>query len=681
MAGCSRMSEPSIRHTVPRDSSGLQGNSPQALRHRTALTFGAAVAGCVFAIWVLWHTLAAILASDQGLDITDEGLYLLAADPPSPTASWGFPWGWHTGPLFQLVSYDIAAFRTLGAVLLVLAGAWFGWESVSTSQAMLADRSRPPAPTRPERCTGLFVGAFGMLTYYGGLLRTPSYNWLNLFGILVATAAFLAVLRRLLQPANRGWRGAQSLSTLTCSFGLFLTIPAKPSTAPLVLVLMLCVMSVSIGFGKAARWTAAFSAGIAVWLVVAVALRVWPLNFVPVMIDALNTPPLSKTQGLGGAIKGLLAAPYSLAAALWHVPVNHQANLVVAASLFAVRAKWRLSSSLLVPLAVVLVGLSASRIAQLWVPFIDAQPTDRFAYRPTTTACLLLLGSLVLAGFERRGYRASGQGTELLFLFLALSALPFIFGFGSGHGPYKQASLASGIFLVVALASIVVIETRSARAILTGLIVVFTLALTTSTLLDSRERPYRIAPIAEQTATTTFGSRTATLQLDDDLHSVIESLGDQARAAGWVDDTPLVGVAWRWSSTVPYALGARVPESLMPTLFGYSGTAEAAQHNLARSRDDFPYDEAWVLVTPSRLLDESNIAKTSEVLKIVAIASGRSFPQGYECVAQSGQLLLWRPSTTVPPSTRSVPEAKTGCPDAEPAWSGYSSSLGFSSSD
>ena len=84
----------------------------------------------VVGLFILWNILVNILATDHALDLTDEGLYLLAADPPTTNAAWGFPWGWHTGILFRVVGYDIAAFRTFGAVLLVSAGGWVGWSAM-----------------------------------------------------------------------------------------------------------------------------------------------------------------------------------------------------------------------------------------------------------------------------------------------------------------------------------------------------------------------------------------------------------------------------------------------------------------------------------------------------------------------------------------------------------------------
>ena len=51
---------------------------------RLGLWLVAVAAGLV----LLWIVLGFILGTSRGLDMTDEGLYLLAADPPNASASW-----------------------------------------------------------------------------------------------------------------------------------------------------------------------------------------------------------------------------------------------------------------------------------------------------------------------------------------------------------------------------------------------------------------------------------------------------------------------------------------------------------------------------------------------------------------------------------------------------------------
>ena len=92
----------------------------------------------LLALAVMWVVLGRVIASDRGLDLGDESLYLVAADPPNLQAAWAYPFGWSTRPFFWIVGYDIAAFRTLGAVLLFVVSGVLG------GNAMLAitDRRR-----------------------------------------------------------------------------------------------------------------------------------------------------------------------------------------------------------------------------------------------------------------------------------------------------------------------------------------------------------------------------------------------------------------------------------------------------------------------------------------------------------------------------------------------------------
>lgn len=69
---------------------------PRALNfsHHRAITVLAASVAVVAG----WPLLAALISSNQGLDLTDEGLILASADS-STYAFWGTPYGWFTRPL------------------------------------------------------------------------------------------------------------------------------------------------------------------------------------------------------------------------------------------------------------------------------------------------------------------------------------------------------------------------------------------------------------------------------------------------------------------------------------------------------------------------------------------------------------------------------------------------------
>ncbi len=140
---------------------------------------------------LLWQVLFFVLAGDRGLDLTDEGLYLLAARPPSLSAAWGTPAGWHTAPLFRAVAYDVAPFRTLGAVLLVVSAGALGYLAVAVGQRIR--ETEPDRRNRSERAFGALLGGLSGFLHYGGLVRTPSYNWLTVLGSTLAVLGLLQI--------------------------------------------------------------------------------------------------------------------------------------------------------------------------------------------------------------------------------------------------------------------------------------------------------------------------------------------------------------------------------------------------------------------------------------------------------------------------------------------------------
>lgn len=255
--------------------------------------------------FVLWGALFVVLAADRGLDLTDEGLYLLAAQPPSLEAAWGTPWGWHTAPLFRAVGYDVAAFRTLGAFLLVVASATLGFLAVSVGQ-----RLRGPGQDVwlvGERAFGAAMGGLAGLLYYGGLLRTPSYNWVTVFGATVAAAGLLQVVVTQLsgrtgpvggESAAR-WPAASGyvVGVLTAGFGAFFTVAAKPTTPIFFAILAIPILRIAGDLRFAVRTVSAIAIAAAGFIGVAMIAGLWPWDFVSPFLKALEAPSLLPQQG------------------------------------------------------------------------------------------------------------------------------------------------------------------------------------------------------------------------------------------------------------------------------------------------------------------------------------------------------------------------------------------------
>jgi hypothetical protein len=667
---------------------------------------------------LLWVALAAILATDRGLDLTDEGLYLLSADAPNRSAAWLFPWGWHTGPLFSLVGYDIAAFRTLGAVILVLAGGCLGWVAVRAAVAFGAGGETAvdgrPVHGQAARggyalpAIGLIVGALGTLLYYASLLRTPSYNWLNLAGILIAATGLVELSRRYRTHGGGMDRGTFAVAAVS-ALGVFLTIPAKPSTAVFLLAAGGCLLLATVGPRAALRLSGLVAALVIAWLAVALVVGAWPLDFPRVFIRAVETPTLAAEQSVGGALRNILATPGVIINVFAKLRTGAVAAIglgfVALAAAIALRAgsgsvdtandgRRRLRAVL------VAFGLSVVVVAALVivaVPFpivgrlarsgaaVSGGAVSRTLFAPLVLAGLFILGGALAAGIALAGRRIASRRVLALVLFLAV--LPFFFGFGSSNGMFRQAAWAAGILFIAALVPLVGAirvptgpDERGRRAwlALPMLVVIATGATAWATLADSRALPYRIAPIETQTVRTIVSERGAVLDLDPDLSALVTSLRSQAAAGGFEPGTPLVGIVWRWSATVPYVLGAGVPDPLAITLFGWPGTQDMLQYNLDHGLDGFPIGDAWVLAGPTAGLGASALGSIDAAISSLNEATGRSFPTDYRCVMNAAGIELWRPLDRPAGSAGGAP-VSPACPLPAPSSSAYDSSNGWSS--
>lgn len=601
---------------------------------------GAAVVAAVIGLVLLWIVLGLVLGSSRGLDLSDEGLYLLAADPPSLQAAWGFPFGWHTRPLFWAVGYDIATFRTLGALVLVVASGWLGW--VAARIVIRRRRSGWTPATRGFAVVAATAGGIGSLVYYSSMLRTPSYNWLNIVGVVISAAAALVVVGRADAPG--GSRVRAVLPAAVSSLVLFATLPAKPTTLPIVLVLTTVLLLIDRGWRRAAWWAAWNVVLLPVWLVLALVTRVWPTDFLHVYRLALQMPAPDPLQTSGSAVRSALLLPRDVVGGFAGIADGPALLLIAGLIVLAVpvvrHRRW---------LAPRLAGFAMcvlAAIAVAGVPVPVLSPNGQaigLAHAPLMTATVIVLVAAGLLGL-RLGPTGEGVAHRRLrwsiVIFVAL--LSVVFSFGSGNGIYPQAAVASGLVLLAAV--LAVARPRIGRdRLVAGVAVLAATALLAGAAIASGWRyPYRSAPLTEQQVSTAIGDHGAHLQLDPVLAATVTGLQQQGAAAGWRPGTPLVDVSYTWNPAVAAALGARVPDFLQLTIFGYSAAHDITAFHLTEPYLDFPFHDTWLLTTRNSALDPGAQSAVAFTMDRLSKVTGRAFPASYACVA-AGQFVLWRP--------------------------------------
>lgn len=145
---------------------------------------------------------ALALASWQGFDFTDEGLYLLTARRPE-VAYRAFS-GAHflIAPVFDLVGHRVGVLRLVKLLVVLAAGGFLGW---ALDRWLLASDDRGATPARvggwwTSPCP--FVTALGGLMIYSWTPLSPSYNDVSVLMVTLAAALTMLIV---VEPSRRRW--------------------------------------------------------------------------------------------------------------------------------------------------------------------------------------------------------------------------------------------------------------------------------------------------------------------------------------------------------------------------------------------------------------------------------------------------------------------------------------------
>jgi hypothetical protein len=613
----------------------------------------------------VWNGLGYLIAADKGLDFTDEGLYLLAAKASSLTEAVGFfPFGWQTGFLFKLVNYDIGYFRTIGALILLCCGIALG---LTISRFAFFNQNESAEKSlnyyfNIAICSS--IGAMGCLLYYSGFLRTPGYNWVNLVGIIISLIGLLGIIRIVrIEKKCLLIKTKVAFYSLIAGFGMFYSFPGKPSTIFITFGLIIFLFVIIKKKISAYLIILLLSISVIFWIFVSLLIGWWDIIIFKEFIDLNNKlASYSDSHSIRIAVINTIRAPaefyqsFHLSSITQHT-ILVTGFLLLASSIFTKKYSiyFQLSGySLLILLAMSIamaIGIHKEAVNRwLFVPIVTA---SIFIYITTIILYSLTLVNKSLPVNIRRNL------TDNILISLYIAALPFVFSFGSGHGSYRQSFMAVCFFII---ASAFLINTsyinKIQKNLFLMLILIYTAAVFFTTYIESYQFPYRNTPIAKNVSEIKFGSSHKSLYLDSETAETINHFLSQANASGWKSGTPVISVLWRWSSTVPFLLDAKVPWYNYPTIFGWPGSVGVARFNLENRSAGFPLDEAWVLIDdPERLSasdwfarwdygkkhHDNRVEQVTEVLGILEQVSGRKFPGDYDLAVGSGPLQLWKP--------------------------------------
>lgn len=473
---------------------------------------------------IVVSSVAVWLAASRGLDLTDEGIYLVtyrAFRDPDLTFT-GAPA--ILGPLFQALSWSIPALRQAKLIAFVIASGALGVVVGQFVSGRVAPRNLPQTPTKV---------AFALLTVVGGmsvysfLPQTPSYNDLAILLTMAAVAISIRGIDRGVSVANAAALGF--VGTLL----LFVKFPSA------VVVGAACVGALALRRrGGVLRLLSSLSGG--ALLGFAGGLATLQLLGGDV-VDRFRALQRSNTT----SVKGQELSQAYLRVYLDGLGSVARAVLPPALALgVAALAAWFLFRRRPAVLTAFLALLSGGILTYAWRKGFLVGGSDNVGILQSAFP-LLSVGAIVVAVTARRSsgaepplVRSSEADRDLAVGIVLVIAAPTLQGIGSGNSPFMIAAAAGALWVAGILALLLWLVPR--RGVLSlaglfgaGLVTLGSFAIGAPALWL---RPFRVAgDLRDQTAVVQGVPRLSGVRLDP---ATADFISDAFRA---LDRRGLVG--------------------------------------------------------------------------------------------------------------------------------------------
>lgn len=515
------------------------------------------------AIWAV----SGWLNASAGLDLTDEGFYLLS-----------YRW-WSTeyrnftgaqfiyGPLFESLGWNIGDFRRVGLVVAIALHLAFG---LAFARWLRAHRPHLRRSRWTTAAITTLVAASGAMSA-AWLPASPSYNTLSLHGTIAATTALLVQLRR--AEASARW-----LPVAPAMLGAAMMVaglakwPSTLLTAPVLLVVL--VLARSDRWWKRALDVAASAAGAAVvwgWLSAAIDLPRFLDEFgeVTTAINRGTNDPLTLWRfylnGIryiattnSGLVIAFLGACVLVGVARWlRVPL---ALITVVIGAMAVRSLTDIIlPSFRAQFLVAAIGLpplvyaASTAFARRW---LAAAPGTGTGTKPEPEP-EPELESTDLETTGDQGVAPAGARWHTWLVGLALAALPATFAAGTGNAILVLASAAFAFWGALGLLALSaappdgVAQTATSAALVGAIAFVPAWAAADGLL----RHPYRVDPVEDSTVEVSSLPPLAGLRFGEDTADGLQRFGEAL--APLVQEPGRRVLAYDESAGLVLALGGR----------------------------------------------------------------------------------------------------------------------------
>jgi len=427
--------------------------------------------------------------------------------------------------------------------------------------------------------------------------------------------------------------------------GLFFTTPAKPSTS--IFLMLISILFMLLEKRSVKKWIILAISYYGVFILLALILHVWPMNFFSILVRAFESPVVDNDQSITGAFLNILKTPSYISGNIRSNPLIINISLAVLLFILIFFLKKNKTGVLyyLYPAFLVCI-LLASGISFRSIHILQTGNTTLSIWKLSTALLVLLTTNITILWilYLSDGKKLVTVDHKIFFSILLCIAIPFISSFGSAHGILNMGSLFSApLLLAILLLSFLILDPKT-RSFLIKSNLAFTLCLSFAVSIQSYQHPWNISPPAQNTEVLTFGQHDNEIHVDKAFAMEVKELKRKLVDSGWRNNQSLLGINWHIASTIPYILGASPPNSLMLTIYGNDNSMAILNYNLGTKFDPYPYEEAWIMTTPISKLTSKAKIEIQEAMDALETKTFLKFPDDYIFITESMDIEFWKPN-------------------------------------
>jgi hypothetical protein len=529
-----------------------------------------------------------LLLSPLGLDFTDEGLYLLETGGCNPYSYWFVPFGQVLKQLFALSNYNLGIYRALAFTLIVFLHYY------------LFTGLYPNKLNKYNKIIIISIIYFSSFFLYTFLnIRTPGYNYVNYLSLILFFSALYNITKSQFH-----------LNLILIFIALNISFASKPTTTFFEILVFLLFILKNKSFTKELILKYRFYSII---VFVVLLLIFWPVHkmqldmifkFVEYKVTFLKIQQIGLISHVNGAwlyVRNTLGIIYHL--------------LFIHITLFTLIALFIYRNKLSYVYITFILYLTS-----IWVYDIITGHDYSYRMQSINLVYLFFAGFYIFKLYENK------------IAIFSILFVPFVYSFGSGNGYLMMVPQALGIPLIFILTKHVNSFTNNKWLVLTSLLFLLTL------YLNFLATPYRSQPYWKCTYPFKEATHNTTVYLEKDQQTLLTDIQSELIEAGWKRSNYLFALNKDWSTTIPYLLGAYVPNTAMTTLFGYENAHTVGLKKLERQ---ITPDKFWIMYSVS---DDSIYNKQKHLILSHLLESKKlTLQKHFKLVYNRNSFMVYKP--------------------------------------